>query len=381
MVKPFKVKIPNSLIQEIKDKVKKYPWHEMPSEGGWEYGTNLDYMKEISNYWVNDFDWSKHQEEINKFSNFISNVEEIDIHFIHEKGSGTNPTPLLLMHGWPGSIVEFLHIIKKLAHPEKFGGNEEDAFDVIVPSLPGFGFSGKPSHPIGPRKIGEILNQLMIKKLGYKNYLAQGGDWGATICNWLAYDHSKYCKAIHINCLTMRHPEGPQNKEERDWQNRFDKDQIIQDGYRTQQATKPQTLSYGMMDSPVGIAAWIIEKMHGWSDLKNNDIESVYSKDKLLTNIMVYIVTKTFNTASWIYYGRREEGGRFFPKDFKKIDVPTGIAIFPAEMSEWPPRSYVERIFNVKHWKKMKSGGHFAAMEQPDLFIEDLQLFNRIIFK
>ena len=381
MVKPFKVKIPNSLIQEIKDKVKKYPWHEMPSEGGWEYGTNLDYMKEISNYWVNDFDWSKHQEEINKFSNFISNVEEIDIHFIHEKGSGTNPTPLLLMHGWPGSIVEFLHIIKKLAHPEKFGGNEEDAFDVIVPSLPGFGFSGRPSHPMGPRKIGDVLNQLMIKKLGYKNYLAQGGDWGATICNWLAYDHSKHCKAIHINCLTMRHPEGPQNKEERDWQNRFDKDQIIQDGYRTQQATKPQTLSYGMMDSPVGIAAWIIEKMHGWSDLKNNDIESVYSKDKLLTNIMVYIVTKTFNTASWIYYGRREEGGRFFPKDFKKIKVPTGIAIFPAEMSEWPPRSYVERIFNVKHWKKMKSGGHFAAMEQPDLFIKDLQLFNRTIFK
>jgi pimeloyl-ACP methyl ester carboxylesterase len=381
MVKPFKVKIPNSLIQEIKDKVKKYPWHEMPSEGGWEYGTNLDYMKEISNYWVNDFDWNKHQEEINKFSNFISKVEEIDIHFIYEKGSGINPTPLLLMHGWPGSIVEFLHIIKKLAHPEKFGGREEDAFDVIVPSLPGFGFSGRLSHPIGPRKIGEVLNQLMTKKLGYKNYLAQGGDWGATICNWLAYDHSKYCKAIHINCLTMRHPEGPQNKEERDWQNRFDKDQIIQDGYRTQQATKPQTLSYGMMDSPVGIAAWIIEKMHGWSDLKNNDIESVYSKDKLLANIMIYIVTKTFNTASWIYYGRREEGGRFFPKDFKKIEVPTGVAIFPFEMSEWPPRSYIERIFNVQHWTKMESGGHFAAMEQPDIFIKDLQLFNRTIFR
>jgi len=381
MVKPFKLKIPNSLIQEIKDKVKKYPWHEMPNDHGWKYGTNLNYMKEISNYWVNDFDWNKHQEEINKFSNFTSKVEEIDIHFIHEKGSGTNPTPLLLMHGWPGSIVEFIHIIKKLAHPEKFGGNEDDAFDVIVPSLPGFGFSGRPSHPIGPRKIGKVLNQLMTKKLGYKNYLAQGGDWGATICNWLAYDHSKHCKAIHINCLTMRHPEGPQNKEERDWQNRFDKDQIIQDGYRTQQATKPQTLSYGMMDSPVGIAAWIIEKMHGWSDLKNDNIESVYSKDTLLFNIMIYIVTKTFNTASWIYYGRREEGGRFFPKNFKKIQVPTGIAIFPAEMSEWPPRSYVERIFNVKHWKKMEKGGHFAAMEQPDIFIKDLQLFNRTIFK
>ena len=381
MVKPFKVKIPNSLIQEIKDKVKKYPWHEMPSEGGWEYGTNLDYMKEISNYWVNDFDWSKHQEEINKFSNFTTNVNNIDIHFIHEKGSGTNPTPLLLMHGWPGSIIEFLHIIDKLAHPEKFGGREEDAFDVIIPSLPGFGFSGKPSLPIGPRKMAKILNKLMNKNLGFKSYLAQGGDWGSTICNWLAYDHSNYCKAIHINCLTMRHPGGPQTQEEKDWQSKFDKDQIMQDGYRTQQATKPQTLSYGMMDSPVGIAAWIIEKMHAWSDLKNNDLESVYSKDTLLFNIMIYIVTKTFNTASWIYYGRREEGGRFFPKDFKKIEVPTGIALFPAEMSEWPPRSYVERIFNIKHWTKMKKGGHFAAMEQPDLFIENLQVFNRIVSK
>ena len=283
------------------------------------------------------------------------------------------------MHGWPGSVFEFLHIINKLAHPEKFGGKEKDAFDVIVPSLPGFGFSGKPSRPMGPRKMAQLLNSLMIEKLGYKDYLAQGGDWGATICNWIAYDYPETCKAIHINCLTMRLPDGPQNIEEKDWQARFDKDQIMQDGYRTQQATKPQTLSYGMMDSPVGVAAWIIEKMHAWSDLKNNNIESVYSKDTLLANIMVYIVTKSFNTASWVYYGRREERGRFFPKNFKKIQVPTGIAVFPAEMSEWPPRSYVERIFNIKQWSKMKSGGHFAALEQPDLLIEDLRLFTKVV--
>jgi len=381
MIKPFKINISDQDIKEIYKKVKNYPWHEMPNDGGWEYGTNLNYMKEISKYWVKDFNWRKHEAEINKFSNFISSVNNINIHFILEKGSGPNPTPLLLMHGWPGSIVEFLHIIEKLAHPEKFGGKEEDSFDVIVPSLPGFGFSGRPSHPIGPRKIAKDLNILMTKNLGYKDYLAQGGDWGATICNWLAYDHSKTCKAIHINCLTMRLRNGPQNQEEKDWQARFDKDQTIQDGYRTQQATKPQTLSYGMMDSPVGVAAWIIEKIHAWSDLKNNDIESIYSKDTLLANIMVYVVTKTFNTASWIYYGRREEGGRFFPQDFKRIEVPTGIAVFPAEMSEWPPRSYVERIFNVKHWTKMKKGGHFAAMEQPDFFIKDLRVFNRIIFK
>jgi pimeloyl-ACP methyl ester carboxylesterase len=379
MIKPFKIDIPDIELQEIYNKVKNYPWHEMPDEGGWNYGTNLDYMKEVANYWVKDFDWRKYEIEINKFSNFKTNVDNIDIHFIHEKGSGSNPTPLLLMHGWPGSIVEFLHIIKKLAHPEKFGGKEEDAFDVIAPSLPGFGFSGRPSKPIGPRKIANIFNKLMVDSLNYKNYLAQGGDWGATIANWIGYDHSKNCNAIHINCLTMRHPDGPQSKEEEEWQNKFDKDQIMQDGYRTQQATKPQTLSYAMMDSPVGIAAWIIEKMYSWSDLKDNNIESVYSKDTLLAHIMVYVVTKTFNTASWIYYGRREEGGRFFPKDFKKIKIPTGIAVFPKEMSAWPPRSYVERIFNVKQWTEMQSGGHFAAMEQPDLLVNDIFQFARIV--
>ena len=379
MIKTFNVDIPKKDLIKIYNKVKNFPWHEMPTDGGWEYGTNLNYMKEISSYWIKEFDWKKHEAEINNFSNFTSKVDGIDIHFIHEKGSGTNPTPLLLMHGWPGSVFEFLHIINKLAHPEKFGGKEKDAFDVIVPSLPGFGFSGKPSRPMGPRKMAQLLNSLMIEKLGYKDYLAQGGDWGATICNWIAYDYPETCKAIHINCLTMRLPDGPQNIEEKDWQARFDKDQIMQDGYRTQQATKPQTLSYGMMDSPVGVAAWIIEKMHAWSDLKNNNIESVYSKDTLLANIMVYIVTKSFNTASWIYYGRREEGGRFFPKNFKKIQVPTGIAVFPAEMSEWPPRSYVERIFNIKQWSKMKSGGHFAALEQPDLLIEDLRLFTKVV--
>ena len=379
MIKPFKLDIPDKTLQEIYTKVKNYPWHEMPEDGGWKYGSNLDYMKEISSHWVKDFDWRKHETEINKFSNFKSVVDDIEIHFIHEKGSGSNPTPLLLMHGWPGSVVEFLHIIEKLAHPEKFGGKIEDAFDVIAPSLPGFGFSGRPSKPMGPRKIAEILDKLMTENLEYKNYMAQGGDWGATIANWIGYDHSKSCKAIHINCLTMRHPDGPQSNQEEEWQKRFDKDQIMQDGYRNQQATKPQTLSYGMMDSPVGIAAWIIEKMYSWSDLKDGDIESAYSKDALLANIMVYIVTKTFNTASWIYYGRREEGGRFFPKDFKKIEIPTAAAIFPAEMSEWPPKSYVDRIFNITQWTKMPRGGHFAAMEEPELLVKDIIKFAKTI--
>jgi len=378
-MKKFQINISKKILKEIKDKIKKYPWHEMPNKGGWTYGVNLPYMKKLSKYWVTKFDWKKYEKKINNFSNFKSKIDDIDIHFIHEKGSGVNPTPLLLMHGWPGSVIEFLHIIEKLAHPEKFGGNIEDAFDVIVPSLPGFGFSGRPANPIGPRTIAKILNKLMTKKLKYRSYIAQGGDWGATIANWIGYDHSKSCKAIHINCLTMRHPDGPQSKQEEAWQQKFNNDQLMQDGYRIQQATKPQTLSYGMMDSPVGIAAWIIEKMYSWSDLKDGDIESVYSKDTLLGNIMVYIITKTFNTATWIYYGRREEGGRFFPKDFKKIEIPTAVAIFPAEMSEWPPKSYVYRMFNITQWTKMPSGGHFAALEEPELLVNDLVKFSRSV--
>ena len=381
MIRPFKINISNKIIEDINTKVANFPWHEMPDDGGWNYGTNLDYMKEISNYWVNKFNWRKMEEKINKFQNFKTNIDGIDIHFIHEKGSGSNPKPLLLSHGWPGSILEFLHIIDQLTHPEKFGGKEEDAFDVVVPSLPGFGFSGRPSRPIGPRKMASIFNSLMAKVLGYKKYLAQGGDFGGAIATWLGYDFPKTCAAIHINILIVRHPDGPQTKEEEEWEKRFKRDQKIEDGYRTQQATKPQTLSYAMMDSPVGVAAWIIEKMCGWSDIKKNDIESVYSKDTMLSNIMVYLVTKTFNTASWIYYGRREEGGRPLPKEGLPIKAPTAVALFPKEYLEWAPKSYVERIYNIKRWTKMPKGGHFAALEQPDLLVKDIREFAKDLKK
>jgi pimeloyl-ACP methyl ester carboxylesterase len=381
MIKEFNISYSEKEILTIYNKIKDYPWQSMPSVDHWKYGTNYKYLKTLCDYWINNFKWKDHEKLINSFSNFFCFVDDTDIHFIKEIGSGDNPTPLLLMHGWPGSVAEFLEIINPLAHPEKFGGKIEDSFTVIAPSLPGFGFSQSPKNPIGPRKIAEVLNKLMSENLNYKSYIAQGGDWGATIANWLGYDHFKNCKAIHINCLTMRNPNGPQSEEEVKWQKKFDNDQLIQDGYRTQQATKPQTLGYAMIDSPVGIAAWIIEKMHGWSDLKDDDIESVYSKDVLLGNIMIYVLTNTFNTASWIYFGRREEGGRFFPKDFKKITIPTGIAVFPKEMSEWPPRTYVERIFNIKQWTEMKRGGHFAALEAPDLLIDDLRKFSRVTLK
>ena len=377
MIKPFKVEISNEILQNINSKVKNYQWHEMPDDGGWDYGTNLDYMKEFAKYWSSKFDWKKTEEKINKFRNFKTNIDGIDIHFIHEKGSGSNPKPLLLNHGWPGSIVEFLDIIDELAHPENYGGNIEDSFDVIVPSLPGYGFSGRPSRPIGPRKMASIFNSLMTNSLSYEKYISQGGDFGGTICTWLAYDFPESLLGIHINILITRHPDGPQTKEEIEWQERFKVEQRIEDGYRTQQSTKPQTLSYAMMDSPVGVAAWMIEKMRGWSDIKDGNIESVYSKDILLSNIMIYLVTKTFNTSTWIYYGRREEGGRSLPKDRLPLKIPTAIAKFPKEYLEWAPRSYVERIYNVKQWTNMPAGGHFAALEKPDLLIKDIREFGK----
>ena len=377
MIKPFKVEISNEILQNINSKVKNYQWHEMPDDGGWDYGTNLDYMKEFAEYWSSKFDWKKTEEKINKFRNFKTNIDGIDIHFIHEKGSGSNPKPLLLNHGWPGSIVEFLDIIDELAHPENYGGNMQDGFDVIVPSLPGYGFSGRPSRPMGPRKMASIFNSLMTNSLGYEKYISQGGDFGGTICTWLAYDFPESLLGIHINILITRHPDGPQTKEEIEWQERFKVEQRIEDGYRTQQSTKPQTLSYAMMDSPVGVAAWMIEKMRGWSDIKDGNIESVYSKDILLSNIMIYLVTKTFNTSTWIYYGRREEGGRSLPKDHLPLKVPTAIAKFPKEYLEWAPRSYVERIYNVKQWTNMPAGGHFAALEKPDLLIKDIREFGK----
>ncbi len=375
--RPFQLNVADAVLDQIQQRVRDYPWHEMPDDGGWGYGSNLPYMQELCEYWVDHYDWRKQEKMLNQFDHFISPIDGIDTHYILEKGSGDNPLPLLLSHGWPGSVYEFSQLIEPLAHPERFGGDVSDAFDVIVPSLPGFGFSARPPRPYGPRKMASVLNKLMTEVLKYPGYMAQGGDWGGTISSWIGLDYPESCHALHLNILTLRHPEGAQNADEKAWEARFEKDQIMENGYRTLQATRPQTLSYAMMDSPVGIAAWLVEKFYSWSDLRDGHIESAHSKDELLTNIMIYIVTKTFNSASWIYYGRREEGGRIFAPEGGRVEIPTACALFPAEMSEWPPRSYVDRMFNVQRWTSMARGGHFPAMEEPQLLIDDVREFAR----
>ena len=374
-INAFEINFSDVEIQNVKTKVASFPWHEMPKDGGWSFGTNIDYMKNLADYWTKEYDWKSQEARLNQFPNYKTKVDDLDIHFIIKKSSSPKAIPLILIHGWPGSIVEFLEIIDPLCEPEKYGNDNEVCFDIIAPSIPGFAFSGKPENPIGPRRIASIFNKLMTEKLGYKKYVAQGGDWGSAISTWLGFDHSKNCKGIHINMLPARHIDGPQTEEEKSWDRQFSKDYVSQSGYFAIQSTKPQTLSYAMMDSPVGVAAWIIEKFYHWSDLEDRSLELTYQKDDLLTNIMIYILTKSFNTSSWIYYGRAKEGGRILSQDGRRVEVPTGCAVYPKEFLTWPPKSYVERLFNLVHWTEMNNGGHFAALEQPSSLIKDIQDF------
>ena len=375
---PFLIDVPQARLDRIRTRVAEYEWHEMPENGGWDFGANMDYMKDLCAYWLNAYDWRKWERELNRFPQFTADIDGQMVHYIIEKGSGKNPKALLLSHGWPGSVFEFLHVIEPLAHPERFGGNADDGFDVIAPSLPGYGFSGKPKRPIGPRRIAAYFNRLMTDVLGYQSYIAQGGDWGSAISGWIGYDYGApkgKCAAIHLNMYGVRSVDAvPSTPEEKQFAQRATGVQKREMGYYQEQSTKPQTLSYGMMDSPVGVCAWIVEKFYGWSDIKNDNIESVYSKDQLLTNVMIYLVTGTFNTAAWLYRGL------FDDRDFglaagERIKVPVGVASFPKDLLPWPPRSLAEKTYNITHWTEMGEGGHFAALEKPELFIADIRKF------
>ena len=312
---------------------------------------------------------------MNSFNQYTSKVDNLKLHYIYEKGVSKNSLPLLITHGWPGSVFEFKKIIGPLTNPNKYGLDESLCFDVIAPSIPGFGFSSSPPKPYGPRMIAKYFNKLITENLGYKKYYAQGGDWGGAITSWLGADFKRNCKGIHLNIMIMRDKNGVQNNNETKWKKNFIKEQIMEEGYRAIQSTRPNTLAYAMIDNPVGVAAWIIEKFYSWSHLKDKNIFSVYTKDEIITSIMMYLATNTFLSSSWIYYGRRIEGGRILNYNNNKVNVPTACALFPKEFLSWPPKSYVERIYNVVQWSKFTEGGHFAAMEKPDLLVNDKRNF------
>jgi microsomal epoxide hydrolase len=382
-ISPFRINVRDEILHEIDRKVRAYRWHEMPQgpglEDSWEFGTNQNFLKRLCSYWSESFDWREAERRLNRFDQFKATVDDVDIHFYKETGSGPAPRPLLLVHGWPGSVFEFLELIEPLAHPERFGGDVSDAFTVIVPSLPGYGFSGKPKAPIAPRQVAGMFDRLMREILGFDSYIAQGGDWGAIVCGWLGYE-GRGCSAVHLNLMGWQSPGSlPENDEERAYFARIAGLRARESGYSELQRTKPQTLGFAMMDSPVGICAWIIEKFHGWSDVRRG-FENVYSFDQLLTNVMIYLVTETFRTATWLYYGRAHEA-ILKPEvpNGARIERPVAVANFPYEFIPFPPRSFVERNLNVAQWTDMDRGGHFAALECGDLLMDDVRKFARIL--
>ncbi|MCL4133198.1 UNVERIFIED_CONTAM: hypothetical protein GTU68_008926 [Idotea baltica] len=336
-------------------------------------------LKDIQTHWLTQYDWRAAEADLNKYPQYKANIDGLDIHFVHVVGEAGGKRPLIITHGWPGSIFEFWESIAPLAFPSQHGGKAEDAFDLVIPSLPGYGFSGKPASPIGQRATAALWDKLMRDVLGYNTYLAQGGDWGAMVTSNIGLNHGAHdgkggCKAIHLNMNAFRPALAePQNQDEIDWLTRSAAAMQAEGAYLMQQATKPQTLAMALMDSPMGTAAWILEKFHGWSDLKDGDLYSVYSKDQLLTNVMIYLVNDAIATSVWYYNALFQEGGPALPEGVR-CETPTGFADFPGEQYLLaPPRSWMDRAYNVTHWSKMPRGGHFAAMEVPQLFVEDIR--------
>jgi len=370
---PFTIKISDDILNDLSRRLSLTRWpDEMPGTD-WQYGTNLAYLKELIAYWQNDYDWRTQERLLNTFPQFRVWKEDINLHFIHHQGVGPDPLPLLISHGWPGSICEFVKIIGPLTDPARYGGDPRDAFTVVAPSLPGYGFSHTPNQRrLGIEDIANLFAYLMTDVLGYSRFAAQGGDWGSFITAQLGYAHPEKLVGIHLNMLPVApHPaeRTKLSEAEEAFLKEADAFQKTETGYQWIQGTKPQTLSFGLSDSPVGLAAWIVEKFHTWTDC-NGGIENRVAKEDLLTNIMIYWVTNTINSSFYLYYQLRHHPWRLGRGE--KITVPTGIASFPGEILR-PPREWAERVFNVKRWTPMLSGGHFAALEQPERLVEDIR--------
>ena len=377
-VKPFEVRWDEAQVNAVLDQVRAYPWPPAPVvPDGWAYGCDAGYLKDLCAYWTDKYDWRAVVADLNRFPQFTARVEDFDIHFVHVVGEAGGERPLILTHGWPGSHYEFWRSIEKLAFPSRFGGKAADAFDVVVPSLPGFGFSSKPTRPIGQKLTARLFNTLMTEVLGYDRYLAQGGDWGALVTSFLGKDHGAHAKAIHLNMMGFRPHGGPINQEEIDWITRQNMMMDIMGAYFRLQASKPQSLAWMAAGNPVGQAAWIAERFHDWGDLRTKTMDEVFPKERLLTNIMIYVMTGSFTTGAWYYRGLMEEGGIAFAEG-ERCETPTAFANFPGEaLYTAPPRTWADRAYNISRWTEMPRGDHFAAMEEPDLFVDEVRAWAR----
>lgn len=370
MITEFKCQISQSVIDDLKFRISQTRWTDEIKGSGWQYGANLSYVKELADCWVNKFDWRKVENEINQYPNYVAEIDRVKIHFLHVKGKGKMSVPLIITHGWPGSFLEMIKLIPLLTT------NPEFSFDLIIPSVIGFGFSQKINiSGCNIWFIADLWSKL-ITELGYKKVLAQGGDFGADISTAFALRHPDRLFGLHLNYIHssyfpfLSQPESL-TEEEIKFQKNADNWYTTEGAYAHQHRTKPLTLSYSLNDSPIGLCAWIVEKFHGWSDCKGN-IESVFTKDELLANISLYWFTETIHSSIRLYNETIRKPIHFLENDF--INIPVGIAKFHKE-EPFPPRKFIERGYNIQHWTDIVEGGHFAAMEQPILLANDIIKF------
>jgi microsomal epoxide hydrolase len=371
----FELNVSDDVLEDLQRRLVATRFPDQVEGAGWDYGTDVGYLRDLVGYWRDSFDWRAQEARINAFDNFTTSIDGQRIHFIHQRSKHANAKPLLIAHGWPGTIVEFLGIIGPLTDPEAYGGKAEDAFHVITPSLPGYGFS-EPTRTRGwdCLRMGDAYAALM-DRLGYDQYFIQGGDWGAIVCLEMAIRHADHVTAMHTNMPMMLPHEIDDTLSDGEKADLADIDTWNRDeaGYQAIQGSKPQSIGVALNDSPAGLAAWIIEKFRTWSDC-DGDVESVFSRDDLLANITVYWVTQTITSSARLYYEAFKGGRASWITE--RVEVPTGVARFPKEIYRYP-RSWVEQHFNLTHWTDMPVGGHFAAMERSELFLEDVRKFFR----
>lgn len=366
---PFRIAVPDEVIDDLHRRLADTRWPEAECVEDWSQGIPLSYTQELAQYWADGYDWRAREARLNRFDQFTTEIDGLAVHFIHQRSPHPEALPLIMTHGWPGSIAEFHKVIEPLTDPTAHGGRAEDAFHVVCPSLPGYGFSGKPTAAgWGVERIAQAWDTLM-GRLGYERYGAQGGDWGSAVTTQIGRNGGR-CMAIHTNMPIARPPAGASefSAEELASITAMREHQRTGTGYSKQQSTRPQTVGYGLVDSPVAQLAWIVEKFQAWTDCDGRP-ENALSRDEMLDDVMIYWVTASGASSARLYwesFGAFGSGGR--------VEVPTGVASFPKEIGR-PPRSWCETGYHITHWTDMPRGGHFAALEQPELLVEDVRAF------
>ena len=376
-VERFRIGVEEEVLVDLRERISRTRWPDQIAGIGWAQGTELSALRDVVEYWGTRFDWRMRENALNEFAHFRVRIDGLSIHFIHERGRGPRPLPLVLTHGWPSSFVEMTRIIPLLTDPAAHGASADDAFDVVVPSLPGTGFSERPSSTGMTRsRIAQLWHELMTGVLGYSRYGARGGDIGTSITSWLGFDHPEHVVGIHLSDMLQPFVGAgapPLSDAERSFVETEAPWAEEEGACDHVQRTKPQTLAYGLTDSPAGLAAWIVEKLRSWSDC-GGELSRRFNLDDVATLLTLYWATATIGSADRLYYDRDRPPRRLGPD--QRVEVPTALALFPADIDQ-PPREWAERAYNVRRFTRMPRGGHFAAFEEPDLLATDLRDFFR----